>query len=247
MSMLSELRSARLRALAVTAYVLPLAVTLLSLLPIYPLFPHYANLMYGGCLLASCVAVRLVAPTEKKTGQGRWVEGTYFGISIAVVVMLMLSTVPDQVRDLAGQARHAVTGKGFSFANEVDRDATPLGTECPAGSRVIVWGWASELYAYYDWTPASRYVNTTWVLNPGEHQAEYGSVLEDELRQSPPDCIVEAIGPAFFAGVDPARTLGAVVPSASPFLKSCYTQSVEKTFDGRDVTLFQRKATCTEG
>ena len=242
MSLLTRLESTLLRGLGLAAFVLPVAAALTCLLPIYPLFPHYANFVYLGCLLASCVAVRLAVPAQDDITHGKWVEGTYFGVSFAVVGMLMLAVVPGQLSDLAGQGRRALTGDGLSFRNEIPRDATPLAAACPAGSRVLAWGWASELYAYYDWLPASRYANATWLINPGDHQAEYGSILLRELRRNPPDCIVEALGPAFFASIDPTNTLSTVVPGVSPLLASCYTQSAAKTFDDRPVTLYRRTA-----
>ena len=230
MSLLTGLRSTLLRGLGLAAFVLPVAAALICLVPIYPLFPHYANFVYLGCLLASCVAVRLAIPAQVDATHGRWVEGTYFGVSFAMVAMLMLPTVPGQLSDLAGQGGRALTGDGLSFRNEIPRDATPLAADCPAGSRVLAWGWVSELYAYYDWTPASRYANATWLVTPGDHQTEYGSILLRELEQNPPDCVVEALGPAFFANIDPANTLSTVVPRVSPLLASCYTRS-----DGKDV------------
>ena len=147
--------------------------------------------------------------------------------------MLMLPVVPGQVNDLAQQARRALTGDGLSFNNEIPRTATRLGVACPPGSRVLVWGWASELYAYYDWIPASRYANATWLIYANSKQAEYASIMEGELRRDPPGCIVEALGPPFFAGIDPASTLTTFVPGVSSLLESCYTGSDETTFDGR--------------
>ncbi len=38
---------------------------------------------------------------------------------------------------------------------------------CPAGEPVFVWGWAAELYAYYNWQPASRFV--TYAILQAEH------------------------------------------------------------------------------
>jgi hypothetical protein len=244
MSGLSEVRSRLLRALALAAFLLPLAAAVTCLLPIYPLFPHYANFLYAGGLLASCVAARLVAPGQTPA-HPRWIEGTYFAVASTIVLMLMVAVVPGNISDLAGQGRRALTGGGLSFANEVDLDATPLATDCPAGSRVLTWGWASELYLSYDWVPASRYVNSTWMINPTAHQAEYGRILVRELEANPPDCIVEALGPAFFSAIDPANTLANVVPGASSLLDSCYTPSAAQTFDGRAVTLYLRTSECS--
>jgi hypothetical protein len=246
-ALLARLESRLLRLLGLAAILLPLAAALVCLLPIYPLFPHYATFLYVGCLLATCVAVRLAVPGPEAPAGGRWVEGTYGAVALLAVGMLMLPAVPGQVKDLAQRAGGAITGDGFAFNNEVPRTATRLGVACPPGSRVLVWGWASEFYLYYDWTPASRYANATWLFNPSDKQAEYASILEGELRQDPPGCIVEALGPPFFAGIDPANTLSTLVPGVSSLLDSCYDASDEQTFDGRPVRLYHRKASCPRG
>ena len=247
MTFLARLESRLLRTLGLAAFLLPLAATLICLLPIYPLFPHYATFLYVGCMLATCVAVRLAVPEQGDITGARWVEGTYGAVSLVAVAMLMLPVVPDQVEDLAHESGRALTGHGFSFNNEIPRTATRLGVICPADSRVLVWGWASELYAYYDWSPASRYANATWLIYPNDRQTEYGSILDGELRQDPPDCIVEALGPAFFAGIDPAYGLATIVPRVSSLLESCYTATDEKTFDDRAVRLYHLKPTCPSG
>ncbi len=243
-ALLARLGSRLLRGLGLAAILLPLGSALICLLPIYPLFPHYATFLYVGCLLATCVAVRLAVPGQDDLTGGKWVEGTYGAVALLVVGMLMLPSVPGQVKDLAQRSGHAITGDGFAFNNAIPRKATRLGVACPSGSRALVWGWASELYAYYDWTPASRYANATWILNPSDKQAEYASILEGELRQDPPGCIVEALGPPFFAGIDPANSLTTLVPGVSSLLESCYTGSDETTFDGRPVRLYHRTGTC---
>lgn len=231
LGLLTRLESRLLRGLALAAIVLPVVAALICLLPIHPLFAHYANFLYLGCLLASCVAVRLAVPGQDNVTRGRWVEATLLGGSVAAVVILVLGVVPGRFSD-------------FSFREAVPRDATPLAADCPAGSRVLAWGWTSELYVYYDWVPASRYVNGTWVIYPSLHQAEYASTLRGELQRNPPDCIVEALGPAFFANIDPTNTLSTVVPGISPLLASCYKKSAANTFDGRAVTLYRRTANC---
>ncbi len=245
--LLVRTRSWLLGILGLTAILLPVVAALVSLLPLHPLFPHYANLPYLGCLLATCVAVRLAGPAAADAWQGVWVEVVRVGTAVAVVGALVITVVSPRFAEMRENARRAVSGEALWYHQQVPRDATPLSAECPAGSVVEVWGWASELYAYYDWVPASRYVNASWLLSPGAKQHRYVEILRQELQDNPPACIVEALGPAFFAAVDTTQTLSRVVPGASSLLTSCYRSSEATTFDGRAVTLFRRTANCAGG
>jgi hypothetical protein len=245
-SSLVRVRTWPLRTVGLVAILLPVAAGFASLLPLHPLFPHYANLLYLGSLLASCVAVRLAEPAALGNRQGWWVEIARLGAALVVVGALVVVVVSPRFADMRVNARRIVTGEALWYNQQPRRDATSLGAQCPAGSHVEVWGWASELYAYYDWVPASRYVNASWVVYPGGHQREYLQIMRAELAQDPPECIVEALGPAFFAGLDPAGTIGSVVPGASQLLESCYLRSDETLFDGRGVTLYRRTVSCTD-
>ena len=233
------------RVLGLVSVLLPGVASLACLLPIYPLFPHYANFLYVGCLLTSLVAVRLAIPGREDRAWVRWLDPVLLVVSLYLVWPVTHDLVPDRAKGVAEQAGSALSGNGFDFGNTIPRDASPLAEQCPPGKRVLVWGWASELYAYYDWDPASRYVNSTWMLYPSANRATYDATLLQELDSDPPDCIVEALGGAFFAGIDPSGTLEAVVPGASELLDECYLAPFASTmFDGRPVTVYGRNATC---
>jgi hypothetical protein len=221
-----------LRSLGVVAILLPVAAAVCSFLPIHPLFTHYGNLLYLGCLLASCLAVRLAAPGREDVLRGRPIELACVAVSIAVVSAVLVVRIPSGDENLT--------------ASPVDADATSLTAACPTGSRVLVWGWASELYASYDWTPASRYVNATWQIFPSRRQAEWSSILRGELRRDPPACIVEALGPDFFYDIDPSSTIGSVVPGVSSLLESCYAESAASALDDRPVTLYRLTGSCPD-
>ena len=226
-----------LRGLGVVAILLPMAAAVATLWPVHPLFTHYANFLYLGCLFASCVAVRLAVPGQQEPLSGRPVELACVAVCVAVVAALLVVRIPATVDRLT-------TTDDPLVSSETNPDATSLSAACPAGSRVLVWGWASELYASNDWTPASRYVNATWQIFPNRRQAEWSSILRDELRQDPPACIVEALGPDFFYDVDPSSTISSVVPGVSSLLESCYAKSAAKTVDDKSVTLYRRTGSC---
>ena len=112
----------RLRALGLAAILLPGPAALLCLAPIYPLFTHYANLLYVGFLMTSCVAVRLAVPREEDALQGREWRSLCTAVSAAVVGLMVLTLVPSRLGDLT-----------VRDAEVADRDASTLSAACPPG------------------------------------------------------------------------------------------------------------------
>jgi hypothetical protein len=74
--------------------------------------------------------------------------------------------------------------------------ASTVSIQCPPGSRVLVWGWASELYVNYDWRSALPVSPAQIVWIPKNTEK-----AEDLVRSaiSLSDCVVDATGPPFFA------------------------------------------------
>jgi hypothetical protein len=243
--LLLRLTSWWLRGLGLGAILLPVLAGPACLLPLTVLFPHYANFLYIGFLLSSCLAVRLVVPGAHPGVRARWAQVLAFVVAAGISWHLVHPVVAPRLDALGTHARGLLSGDGLTLDNHVPVEGTPLATECPAGSRVLAWGWVSELYGYYDWTPASRYVNASWIVYPSANQQEFAATMGRELRDDPPDCIVEALGPAFFAAISTHSTLGALVPGAADLLTSCYARSPSVvTFDGRALTLYRRTAEC---
>ena len=108
-----------------------------------------------------------LADIAREALRGRPIELACVAISVAVVSAVLVVRIPtgvDRLTTLNDPLAPSAT------------DATSLSTDCPTGSRVLVWGWAAELYSSYDWTPASRYVNATWQIFPNRRQAEWSSI-----------------------------------------------------------------------
>ena len=117
--------------------------------------------------------------------------------------------------------------------------------QCPSGARVVVWGWASELYSYNDWVPASRYVNP-WVLSPAAKIETYRRRMEQEISSRPPQCVVEAIGPAFFGEYGPDKRIVRLLPGIAGVLARCYTARIAEPTPGTPFALL-RPARCLQG
>ena len=108
-----------------------------------------------------------------------------------------------------------------------------------------MWGWASELYSYNDWVPASRYVNP-WVLSPAAKIETYRRRMEQEISSRPPQCVVEAIGPTFFGEYGPDKRIVRLLPGIAGVLARCYTARTAEPTPGEPFALL-RPARCLQG
>lgn len=210
------------------AWVLPLATSVLTLFALNHIYDHYANILYAGALLSGMVGCRIVRLRREISDQD--IErNSLFRVVIAVsIIVLVLMVAYPSWQDLkfsrqfvsAVLIHHNVPAVNYYYFGQPE-----LRGACPAGSDVQVWGWASELYAYYDWMPATRYVNTDYQLIGSSHTRYYRVTLLHELEAAPPRCIVEAIGPHFVDGFAPTATLPNIIPKSRAFLHQCYAES----------------------
>ena len=111
---------------------------------------------------------------------------------------------------------------------------------------MLTWGWASELYLDFDWTPRESLRERHVAALPQPIPEPMERVMLRELQRKPPDCIVEALGPDFFAEVDTSRTIGSMIAGMQPLLESCYAESSARTLDDKPVTLYRRVAACSD-
>ena len=244
MSAIGLTKHALLKAMALTAFVLPVVGGVVSVLPIYPLFPHYGAFLYASCLFASCFAVRLV-PATPVVPSGVQSSAALFLLAGGAVAMVIGPTLPSHLDQLRRQTQGVLTRQLVSPpGHEIRLDDSPLRRMCPASSRVLTWGWAAELYTWYDWAPASRYVTAGWQVNDSSRRTEYRERLLAELLADPPDCIVEARGPAFLVDLTAETALSAQVTGSQALLTSCYRTTETTTWDNRPVTVHRRQDTC---
>jgi hypothetical protein len=117
--------------------------------------------------------------------------------------------------------------KSAMWERAEDKDGVQLSEVCAPKSKVVVWGWSSELYSYYDWMPASRYVNTVVLMFPNEintNPVKYRENFTREIYNDEPDCIIDATGPSFFPGYGPEKQMSAQMPELWKKLQKTYRQ-----------------------
>lgn len=221
--------------LRLALWLMPLAAAVVSMFGSYPLFPHYANIIYGAGALSGLSMAALANPraaTGPESVRPRWapVSPAAHGLAVLSVLFMLMSGVPAIQSNL--QALKVAPASPASPA---------LTRPCPAGSRVFVWGWASELYAFQNWTPASRYVNPLGaVLSTTPYHRYWVRTLIGELEGRPPRCVVE-VGAGFFDTTAATPTLPEAVPALAPWLRRHYTPPrTVSLVDGRQLTLLTR-------
>jgi hypothetical protein len=209
-----------------------------TLMLVFPIFAHYANILFLGCMLAGTSVVSI----------GRWTRGprksgarkpVILSLVFALGASAALLTALPSARDTVGHRRELAS---MSLRAHVQPD--DLNRTCPSGSDVLVWGWAAELYSYYDWKPASRYVDSMWQLQPMATKNDYRRRMLDELLDRPPTCIVDATATGFFGGFSSRDQFASVMPDAVRLLNHCYRTMTVAMADSRQVQVWRKVRPC---
>ncbi len=230
-------RSSGASVAAAAVWLLPLLAAAATLLFVFPLFPHYANILYGGGAISAVLGSRIAlgADPQRSGRSAAWLPFALVGVLAALIA---LSATARPIYRNVNALLHPPAAAGAGGADQ-------LAQACPAGSLALVWGNPLELYAAYDWTPASRYLGPGWILLKTRRQGVYRDRLAGELTANPPTCIVEALDPSFPSpGFTPADNIKAIVPKLQPFLNRCYSSRAIKLPDGRPVTVLRWNGRC---
>jgi hypothetical protein len=216
-----------------TIWLLPVAAAVVTLLATYPMYLHYGNIVFAGCLLsgiAGTAAARLIRTQEgtlTQPGRPRGISAKVSAAAIGAIVLSIAFVFPG-IAEVRSNVADVMQGPWAAGGTTPPR-APEVASLCPPGSRVLVWGWASELYAEYDWLPASRYV-TPWPLSSWGHPGRYRATLLAEVNRQPPGCVVEAIGPGsgYFGALGPSDAISVRMPDLAAYLESCYVNFREQ-------------------
>jgi hypothetical protein len=104
---------------------------------------------------------------------------------------------------------------------------------CPKQSQVLVWGWGSELFAYFDWVPVPNVVNDVARIKFSQVSDDQIMRVSESIKNNETDCIYEAFGPNFFGGFSPDQGVSSLPGEDLNFLNQNYRQTVLK--DGTSV------------
>jgi len=186
-------------------------------------FPHYNYVLITGVMVA--LLTRLQICDERQLVSSNFDEETgseaskshKLNLLILFFVFCAVSPATGKVLELLPKINpgEVLDSKAALWERAIDDLGTPLSDFCPSGSTVFVWGWSSELYSFYDWKPASRYVAPAGLISGNNLNLDVLPLrarLNKEMDAEHPDCVVDAIGPSFFPGFGPESSLRLQMP-----------------------------------
>ena len=219
-------------------WLLPLLGACATLTLAFPIFDHYANILFVAALTSASLVIVTESWSERGTGNVLRAPFTVlmaFGTALVIIAMSILPRILD----------NALTWRdgNVRFASQ-DVTSESLNAVCPPDSEVVVWGWASELYIWFDWNPATRYVNS-WQFGSLPNDAWLRERLSQEVRSNRPDCIVDANREGFFGShLREKGDFMDVMTEVDDLMRECYSQSEEQLSDQRFVGVWRKAEEC---
>jgi hypothetical protein len=224
--------------LAPLMWATPLIAGVITLFFSYPIFDHYGNFLLMAGLMAGVVGTMFRQPVlaEAEATAETALTPRHPARTAATWVIALFC-----VGLTFSMGENSIRNWDFTTSRPT-ADAT-LTSLCPKKSAVYVWGWASEMYAYQDWLPGTRYVDYEYFLQiPGANDSRYVKEATAELTSRPPTCVVQALTPPYFAPFP--QTVTDVLPGVAPLLKRCYTEKDVTPVTGGTLQVYRRTRAC---
>jgi hypothetical protein len=96
---------------------------------------------------------------------------------------------------------------------------------CVANSQVLIWGWSSEFYTYFNWNPPENIAaTTTSMLLAGYEPSTLSNRIKTAVYDSKTICIFEAIGPKYFSGISTEKTIVRTIPVLEGYLNENFVK-----------------------
>jgi hypothetical protein len=195
-------------------------------------FPHYALLLIWPLTLLAGLTWSLARSWPASREGGRWSPAKLVGVlSIVSIGGLALSEVTlDYDPEVTGA--ESVFGAGKLLASP--------GTD---RGRMLVWGFMPQWYVWSAWMPATRDIVTYNQILPTPLRRYFRDRMMAELRDSPPDYIVDAVAPGSFAFRHPENDSLQTFPELVAFVANDYVLLSAASSGVSCPRVFARKAT----
>jgi hypothetical protein len=161
-------------------------------------FPHYLLFFVWTLVMYLLALVKL-----NESGGDQEKSPTFFNslrddslltISLLIASISLSSFVAPTIKNVINSSR--IIADNEARFREL-KNATVL-KYCPRGSQVLVWGWSSELFAYFDWVPTPNIVNDVGRIKFSRLSPAALTRIESAISNTKTDCIYEAIGENYF-------------------------------------------------
>ena len=165
-------------------------------------FPHYI-LFFLWALTAFLLTFedppKVASPMQRKSNSSENTPTTkFFNVATILIVMSMCLNIFVPAVKSYLNAPSVIESNQIRF-EELSR--SEILAYCPPKSQVLVWGWSSELFAYFDWNPPPNIVNDAARIRISQLSNNTISRLKSAVANRDTDCIYEAIGANFFGGM----------------------------------------------
>jgi hypothetical protein len=149
-------------------------------------------------------------------------------VSIIVVTLWWVPKVADHLS--SGAFREPLSLSHVDVSTSISR-------ECPPGSRVLVWGWASEFYVNYEWRPAMPHLVAAQIIFTPANIQSAEALVQSAISSA--DCVFDATGEPFFS-MTSEQSLLKIYPWAESALRSGF-ENVETGVACETCTLWVRR------
>jgi hypothetical protein len=95
--------------------------------------------------------------------------------------------------------------------------------------RMLVWGFMPQWYVWSGWMPATRDVVTYNQILPTPLRRYFRDRMMAELRNSPPEYIIDAVAPGSFGFINPEKDGLESFPELAAFVEKNYVLSSLKS------------------
>ena len=193
-------------------------------------FHHYAYLILWPLALLGGLAWSLESPRSDGAKLGRWRLQNIFG---ALTVLFTGAFAFSEGRLIFNPE---VTG-----VENIFRAGQLLPSPDSRRGRMLVWGWAPELYVWSGWTPATRDILTYNEIWPKPNREYFRDILMADLRNNPPEYVVDAVAPGNFGFTEPEKDGIQTFPELAAFVSADYVLLSPASSAGSCPRVFARK------
>ena len=174
-------------------------------------FPHYALLFIWPLTLLAGLAWSLASSWPVPGDGGRWHPAKIVG-ALAIICIGRLALEEAKLNhdpEVAGA--ESVFGAGQLLV-----------TPATGRGRMMIWGWMPEWYVWSGWMPATRDMETYNQIWPTPARGYFRDRMMADLRNSPPDYIIDAVAPGSFGFIDSEKDGLAAFPELAAFVARDY-------------------------
>jgi hypothetical protein len=200
-----------------------------TLVPTGNPFPHYLLLLIWALQVSFLVESSQVIIHDKKLNSidaDLSKSATHYILPILFLVSLvMVSNISNVVQEVK-----SVRANGLPTSADLKTFVSQLNSvgfdQCEERAQVLIWGWSSEYYTYFNWRQPkdiSAITATLWLA--GFEKEVLGNRLKTAVLDPNTKCVFNAVGPRYFGSIPIEKSLEAAIPYLEPLLKRSYAKT----------------------